>query len=71
MQLVENNSKDGEEVQYNWDIYASELSSSGEDTQDNEEHKVPIDELITMPGTLNGRQVTVLKDDGCNTNVIS
>lgn len=71
MQLVENNSKDGEEVQYKWDIDGSELSSSGEDTQDNEEHKVPIDKLITMPGTLNGRQVTVLKDDGCNTNVIS
>lgn len=25
---------------------------------------------MAMRGTLNGRQVTVLKDDGCNTNVI-
>lgn len=30
-----------------------------------------IENLITIYGTVMGQQVTVLKDDGCNTNVIS
>lgn len=32
---------------------------------------VPIEDLRTLNGTLNGDLVTVVKDDGCNTNVIS
>lgn len=31
----------------------------------------PIEELIKLKGIMAGQQVTVLKDDGCNTNVIS
>lgn len=34
-------------------------------------NEIPIEELITMYGMIEGQQVSVLKDDGCNTNVIS
>lgn len=33
--------------------------------------EAPIQDLITMQGSLEGQQVTVLKDDGCNTSVIA
>lgn len=36
-----------------------------------EQDDIPIEELITMYGVLQGQQVTILKEDGCNTNVIS
>lgn len=32
---------------------------------------LPIDELFVLPGMMAGKQVTVLKDDGCNTNILS
>lgn len=32
---------------------------------------IPAEELIVLEGALCGKQVTVLKDDGCNTNIIS
>ena len=32
---------------------------------------VPVEELIVLDGSLEGRRVQVLKDDGCNTNVLS
>lgn len=41
------------------------------DTATEDDEKVPIADLITLFGTVAGQQVTVLKDDGCNTNVIS
>lgn len=33
--------------------------------------EVPIQDLNTLFGMMAGQQVTVLKDDGCNTNVVS
>ncbi len=35
------------------------------------EGPIPIDRLIILDGLLHGKRVRVLKDDGCNTNVIS
>jgi len=32
---------------------------------------IPIEPLIVLNGTLNGVPVRVLKDDGCNTNIVS
>ena len=32
---------------------------------------IPVDPLIVLDGELNGVKVRVLKDDGCNTNVVS
>ena len=32
---------------------------------------VPVKELMILDGSLNGKRVRVLKDDGCNTNVVS
>lgn len=32
---------------------------------------MPIKELITLDGVIVGQQVVSLKDDGCNTNVLS
>jgi hypothetical protein len=32
---------------------------------------IPIKPLFVMNGTLNDRNVLILKDDGCNTNVVS
>lgn len=33
--------------------------------------RVPTKPLITFDGTIGGKKITVLKDDGCNTNVLS
>lgn len=33
--------------------------------------QVPVENLKTLCGTVVGQQVVVLKDDGCNTNVMS
>lgn len=33
--------------------------------------RIPVKPLITLCGTLAGQQLTILKDDGCNTNVLS
>lgn len=41
------------------------------DTATTDDEEVPIADLITLFGTVAGQQVTILKDDGCNTNVIS
>ena len=35
------------------------------------ESSIPVKPLIVLDGTLNGRRARILKDDGCNTNVIS
>ncbi len=32
---------------------------------------IPMDDLIVLEGLLDGEKVNVLKDDGCNTNVVS
>lgn len=35
------------------------------------EDAVPVENLIILDGKLEGRPFQVLKDDGCNTNVLS
>ncbi len=35
------------------------------------EETIPTDDLIVLDGSLDGKGVGVLKDDGCNTNVVS
>ncbi len=35
------------------------------------EGPIPMDDLIALEGSLDGKSVQVLKDDGCNTNVVS
>lgn len=37
----------------------------------NERGKVPVQEVITLVGTMAGQQVTMMKDEGCNTKVVS
>ena len=32
---------------------------------------IPVEDLIVLDGLLEGKKVSVLKDDGCNTNVVS
>lgn len=32
---------------------------------------IPMEDLIVLDGSLEGKRVRVLKDDGCNTNVVS
>jgi hypothetical protein len=32
---------------------------------------IPVEPLFVMDGTLNGKRARILKDDGCNTNVVS
>ncbi len=32
---------------------------------------MPLETLIVLEGSLNGKRVRVLKEDGCNTNVVS
>ena len=32
---------------------------------------IPVEDLIVVEGTLNGESARILKDDGCNTNVVS
>lgn len=34
-------------------------------------HKVPVADILLREGDLNGARVQVLKDGGCNTNVVS
>eukprot|EP00171_Calliarthron_tuberculosum_P008045 IDg8045t1 len=41
------------------------------DEADDEQVLLPLSELMTIRVLIAGQQVTVLKDDGCNTNVIS
>jgi len=36
-----------------------------------ERKKIPVSDLITFKGILAGKEVTILKDDGCNINIIS
>lgn len=45
-------------------------STTPSDSRDTEDI-VPVEELIVLNGALDGRKVKVLKDDGCNTNVVS
>lgn len=40
-------------------------------THSTDSEELPIEELITLYGTVAGQQVTILKDDGCNTNVMA
>lgn len=35
-----------------------------------EEPHVPISEIFLMPVMLSGKQISVLKDDGCNKNIL-
>ena len=35
------------------------------------EGPIPVERLLVLSGTMNGLSVKVLKDDGCNTNVVS
>ena len=35
------------------------------------DESIPMEDLLVLDGTLNGIRVKVLKDDGCNTNVVS
>ncbi len=35
------------------------------------EGPIPMDDLIVLDGSIDGRKVRVLKDDGCNKNVVS
>lgn len=46
------------------------FSSSADSTSDSD-GEIPIEPLMTMKGTLNEIKATILKDDGCTTNVIS
>ena len=39
--------------------------------QDSNDDEVPVEELMIIDGNLEGKNVKVLKDDGCNTNVVS
>ena len=50
-------------------IYA-EKSSVSRDTESST-ISVPLKDLIVLEGSLEGKRVQVLKDDGCNTNVVS
>lgn len=33
--------------------------------------EAPIEQLFALPGMMEDKEVTVLKDDGCNTNILS
>ena len=35
------------------------------------EESIPVERLLVLSGTMNGLSIKVLKDDGCNTNVVS
>lgn len=61
------NQKTSNPIRLNSKTTLDGLEKSGKTTQDN----IEIDERIKMYGTINGQQVVILKDDGCNTNVIS
>ena len=39
--------------------------------QDSNDDEVPVEELMVIDGTLEGKNVKILKDDGWNTNVLS
>jgi len=39
--------------------------------EDSTEGLIPVEPLLVLDGDLNGKRVRVLKDDGCNTNVVS
>ncbi len=47
------------------------LSESSYKNDNSEGEDVPFDELIVVEGLMEGEKVRVLKDDGCNTNIIS
>lgn len=47
------------------------LSEPSYENNDSESEEVPFDELIVVKGFMEGEKVRVLKDDGCNTNIIS
>lgn len=44
-----------------------EVSSASAATDDS----IPVEPLLVIEGLMNGKPVRILKDDGCNTNVIS
>ena len=46
-----------------------DVQFNGQYIYENEE--VPTEPLIVLKGTINGRRATMLKDDGCNTNIVS
>ena len=46
-----------------------EVQFNGQYIHDDKE--VPIDPLIVLEGTINGQKARMLKDDGCNTNLVS
>lgn len=47
----------------------SKLSS--DDQSGREEHTVPVNCLLVFDGHLEGKSVSIFKDDGCSTNVVS
>lgn len=51
---------------------SAEMNSTFRDHNDSTStDKVPVGDLLLMEGKLNGERFRVLKDDGCNTNVVS
>lgn len=50
----------------------AEMNSTFRDDDDrNQTDEVPVEDLLLMEGETNRERVQVLKDDGCNTNVVS
>eukprot|EP00171_Calliarthron_tuberculosum_P005965 IDg5965t1 len=54
------------------EVESSSISHTSQTTAgSNDERQFPISPLLVMNGRIIGQSVTVLKDDGCNSNVIS